>query len=314
MESLVPKVSIIVPVYKAESYLHRCVDSLLAQTFLDYEILLIDDGSPDRSGVICDEYTEKDKRVCVFHKENGGVSSARNLGLDMAVGEFLLFIDSDDWIEKECIEHCMRCFEQNNVDLLQFELRIINLDGSIRYNRNIKDVKLSNIEYLENNNLNVCVGGNVFRRCLIEKHNLRFDEKMKLGEDQKFVLNYIEHCSKIQSISKPYYNYFQNTGSAMHNTKTEDLIYCAKKMADFKIVHPIIANHCDNLILSHICILIGRPGVLYNDIKSLYVLVNKDFSLMPTPLLIIAKFSFRLFYLLIKLGKIIRKSLIRRSV
>ena len=89
MNETTPKISVIVPVYKAEAYLHRCVDSLLAQTFTDFEVLLVDDGSPDRSGEICDEYARKDRRVRVFHKENGGVSSARNMGLDNARGEYV---------------------------------------------------------------------------------------------------------------------------------------------------------------------------------------------------------------------------------
>ena len=99
-----PKISVIVPVYNTEKYLHRCIDSILAQTFTDFELLLIDDGSKDNSGAICDEYAAKDSRVRVFHKENGGVSSARNLGLDNVRGEWVTFVDSDDWVEKEYIE------------------------------------------------------------------------------------------------------------------------------------------------------------------------------------------------------------------
>ena len=87
-----PKISVIVPVYKVENYLHRCVDSILAQSFTDFELLLIDDGSPDNCGVICDEYAAKDSRVRVFHKPNGGVSSARNLGLDNARGGWIAFV------------------------------------------------------------------------------------------------------------------------------------------------------------------------------------------------------------------------------
>ena len=93
-------ISVIVPVYNTEKYLHRCVDSILAQTFTDFELLLIDDGSTDSSGAICDESAQKDSRVRVFHKENGGVSSARNLGLDKAKGKWVTFVDSDDWIKE----------------------------------------------------------------------------------------------------------------------------------------------------------------------------------------------------------------------
>ena len=92
------QISIIIPVYKAEKYINRCVDSILAQTFTDWELLLINDGSPDNSSSICDLYAARDSRIKVFHKENGGVSSARNLGLEKATGEWITFVDSDDWI------------------------------------------------------------------------------------------------------------------------------------------------------------------------------------------------------------------------
>lgn len=91
-----PKVSVIVPVYNVEKLLQRCIDSILAQTFTDFELLLIDDGSKDKSGEICDEYAAKDSRIRVFHKQNGGVSTARNLGIDKAQGEWIYFVDSDD--------------------------------------------------------------------------------------------------------------------------------------------------------------------------------------------------------------------------
>ena len=99
-----PKISVIVPVYKAEKYLRKCVDSILGQTFRDFELLLVDDGSPDGSGAICDEYARKDSRVRVFHKENGGVSSARQYGLDQARGEYTIHADPDDWVEPGMLE------------------------------------------------------------------------------------------------------------------------------------------------------------------------------------------------------------------
>ena len=95
------KVSAIVPVYNVEKYIYRCVDSILNQTFSDFELILVDDGSPDNCPQICDEYAKKDSRIKVIHKENGGLSSARNAGLDIASGEWISFIDSDDWIHKD---------------------------------------------------------------------------------------------------------------------------------------------------------------------------------------------------------------------
>lgn len=102
--SALPAISVIVPVYNAEKYLHRCIDSILAQTFTDFELLLIDDGSKDKSGAICDEYADKDSRVRVFHKENGGVSSARNAGLDNVRGEWVAFLDADDYFLSNGLE------------------------------------------------------------------------------------------------------------------------------------------------------------------------------------------------------------------
>ena len=94
-----PKVSVIVPVYKVESYLRKCVDSILGQSFSDFEVILVDDGSPDNCGAICDDYATRDQRVKVIHKINGGLSDARNVGLDAAIGQYICFVDSDDWIE-----------------------------------------------------------------------------------------------------------------------------------------------------------------------------------------------------------------------
>ncbi len=118
MQDVNPAVSVIVPVYKAEKYLRKCVDSLLAQTFRDFEVLLVDDGSPDRSGVICDEYARQDRRVRVFHKANGGVSSARQCGLDNARGEYTIHADPDDWVEPNMLEELYRKAKDENADMV----------------------------------------------------------------------------------------------------------------------------------------------------------------------------------------------------
>lgn len=110
-----PKISVIVPVYNVEKYLRKCVDSILSQTFTDFELLLIDDGSKDHSGEICDEYALQDDRVKVFHKENGGVSSARNLGIDVAKGEWITFVDADDYIAENLLQSL--CNIDSNVDI-----------------------------------------------------------------------------------------------------------------------------------------------------------------------------------------------------
>ena len=133
-----PKISVIVPVYNTEKYLHRCIDSILDQTFTDFELLLIDDGSTDSSGTICDEYAAKDSRVRVFHKENGGVSSARNMGLDNAYGEWITFVDSDDYL-----------IDQSGLTLLA---------------RTNIEADLIIFSYLWNNNLVRCPSSNHFEK------------------------------------------------------------------------------------------------------------------------------------------------------
>lgn len=117
MEST-PKISVIVPVYRVEAYLPKCLRSILNQSFRDLEVILVDDGSPDRCGEICDEYAERDSRIRVIHKENGGLSSARNAGLDIARGEYVAFVDSDDEITADCYEKLLSCAERNRVRLV----------------------------------------------------------------------------------------------------------------------------------------------------------------------------------------------------
>ena len=112
-----PKISVIVPVYNTEKYLQRCIDSILLQSFTDFELLLIDDGSTDSSGTICDKYAEQDSRIRVFHKANGGASSARNIGLDNAIGEWVCFVDSDDSLTRDAVEIlCTNC--NNGADIV----------------------------------------------------------------------------------------------------------------------------------------------------------------------------------------------------
>ena len=129
-----PKVSVIVPIYKAESYLYKCIDSLLTQKLADIEILLIDDGSPDGSGMICDEYARKDSRVKVFHKSNGGVASARQCGLDHACGEYVIHADPDDWVESDMLQSLYEKAVEEDADMVicDFYYEIDETEGYVR--------------------------------------------------------------------------------------------------------------------------------------------------------------------------------------
>jgi glycosyltransferase involved in cell wall biosynthesis len=200
-------ISVIVPVYNAEKYLHRCIDSILAQTYTDFELLLIDDGSPDNSGAICDEYAAKDSRVRVFHKENGGVSSARNLGLDNVRGEWITFVDSDDYIHQDFLSSFSK---KHDVGLVVGSFKVIGdeewgglLEEAFYDKAGLRDniVKLA----LMNNFL--VPWGKLFRRDIISKNNITFDERLHSGEDTLFVYNYLMYIDSLYSCDKPYYFY-----------------------------------------------------------------------------------------------------------
>ena len=198
-------ISIIVPVYNNEKWLSRCVDSILAQTYHDFELLLIDDGSTDNSGAICDQYAAQDARIRVFHKANGGVSSARNLGLDEARGEWICFVDSDD--EVEHLEKFV--LVDASSDMILMTLRVINWNGNdyletISLQSGISDKKENYIKYFLQYHIFNSVCGKLIRRSVIGA--LRFDGSIKFGEDSLFnlltmsVVNKITLCPEAEYI------------------------------------------------------------------------------------------------------------------
>ena len=204
-----PIISVIIPVYNTEKYLHRCIDSVLAQTYKDFELLLIDDGSKDSSGTICDEYAAQDARVRVFHKENGGVSSARNVGLNHAQGEWVTFVDSDDYIE----ENFLKSFEGNlDADLVVGRMIKKRSQGNLLsnipsgYHHPSKIVLEGNLTQLAFQS----PWGKLFRGSLIK--NLRFDEGMIIGEDHYFILKYVCVAKSIRILeignAKEYFSHY----------------------------------------------------------------------------------------------------------
>lgn len=220
---MVPKISVIVPVYNAEKYLHRCIDSILAQTFTDFELLLINDGSKDSSGDICDEYAVKDSRVRVFHKPNGGVSSARNLGLDNVNGEWISFVDADDWIEPQMLELLLSKAKETNADIVFSDFNFDYPDRSIVshfYDWNKQDLDgLS--EYISTTW--TCLWGSIQKKSLYDDNNLRSPEGVKYCEDFHIIVQLCFFADKIAKVSEPLYHYRQQECSIMHNLnkKTE---------------------------------------------------------------------------------------------
>lgn len=204
-------ISIIVPIYNAEQYLHRCVDSILAQSYTDFELLLIDDGSKDDSGAICDAYAAKDSRVCVFHKENGGVSSARNLGLDHAQGEYVTFCDADDYVTTDWLAAYSKAIAEN-IDLAiqgYYSVEGENtIEKSLQPNQGTGiEVKRQLITSLFSQEVYYYLWVKLFRMSLIEAHHIRFDEQSILGEDTQFISKYMEYAASFMCVDRVSYYY-----------------------------------------------------------------------------------------------------------
>lgn len=186
-----PKISVIVPIYNAEKYLPRCIDSILAQTFTDFELLLIDDGSTDGSGKICDEYATKDARIRVFHKKNGGVSSARNLGLDEAQGEWITFCDSDDYVYPCWLNN----FSKNFSDALQMIVQSFDPKPLV-----VKKSVFScdeGMQYMERQNILGYLWVKAFRKEIICMNHIRFNEQLAYEEDLVFVFRYLIRAKEL---------------------------------------------------------------------------------------------------------------------
>ncbi len=236
-------ISVIVPVYNVEKYLDRCIESIAEQTYQNLEIILVDDGSPDNSGKICDEWAENDDRIIVIHKENGGVSSARNRGLDIAKGEYIMFCDSDDWVEPNWCECLYNGIHQAGIELAVCGFSKATMDGTIvSQNSPTKSIiNLCDFPVLIGNYLNGPVN-KIYISKNIRLNQIKFPEGLSLGEDARFVLDYLKYCnsnSKISLQDTASYCYRNNTNSLTHHfysdfwDKELELIKLTESLARF---------------------------------------------------------------------------------
>ncbi len=214
-----PLISVIVPVYNVEKYIRRCVDSILSQTYKNLEILLVDDGSNDLSGEICDEYAGTDKRVRAFHKKNGGLASARNFGLENVMGEYVSFVDSDDWIEKNTYSYCLDLINNENckVDVVQFGISCVEDEKEQPKVRKEKITRHENKDILNFLMIQSTKTDSYFSvcRCLFSRNILQ-DERFPLGrinEDIVFKYQVFAKANMMIDSNCIKYYYFQNTGS-----------------------------------------------------------------------------------------------------
>lgn len=229
--------SIVAPVYNVEKYLKNCVDSVLSQTFQDFELILVDDGSKDNSGIICDEYASKDNRVKVFHKENGGQSSARNLGIEKAQGEFAVFIDSDDFFSDVCFLESVKNSICDNTDIVLFRYSKYYEDGHTNdCNINMSDIEYDNkttlLKQLVKRDSFFCsCWSKCTRMSILKNNNIVFDTSLSC-EDMDWYYNVVLNSSEFKVIDKSFVNYRQRENSVTSTFKVKsvvDYIYTIEK-------------------------------------------------------------------------------------
>lgn len=221
------KISVIVPVYKVEKYLHRCIDSILSQSFTDFELILVDDGSPDNCGKICDEYAQKDSRVHVFHKPNGGVSSARNLGIEIAKGEWVFFSDADDELGSNAFK-ILTSHLDKDVAYVMGGYKKYDEDGNFVYGVNRRSEKMMSkseaITQMFRSTDYVYQGylwNKLFKLSVIKENHLRFADGIYFNEDRLFNIQYLLNigAQKCFYTTESIYNYFVRSNSTMASLK-----------------------------------------------------------------------------------------------
>lgn len=212
-----PIISIVVPVYNVEKYLHCCIDSILSQTYTDFELILIDDGSKDKSGIICDEYSKKDERIRVSHKANGGVSAARNSGIDKAKGKYIVFIDADDWIRTDYLAQFME--HVSDADLLIAYYKYVGCIPDAKQ-LDIEDITrmaaISIDEMFRIPFLMTAPWAKMYRTDIIKENGIRFNENLIWGEDMCFVSDYLCRSNGFSLIDNVGYMYRCFNGSAIN--------------------------------------------------------------------------------------------------
>lgn len=284
-----PKVSVIVPVYKAEKYLRRCVDSILAQTFTDFEVLLIDDGSPDRSGEICDEYANNYSQIRVFHKENGGVSSARQCGIDNAQGEYTIHVDPDDWIESNMLEELYIKAKKKNAD-------IVICDFYFEY-KNRQEYKMQRpINLINGDIIKQVLGGSIhgslcnklIRRVCYIAYDISIPSKMSLWEDRYIICRLLMCNVKVEYQNKAYYHYdlFSNSNSIVRNVSLNGL-YSAVYFVDYFERHLDAVEYKNEFYLMKVFIKDWAflcPDYSFTQFDTLYKEINKRYVRFFNPL------------------------------
>jgi len=226
-----PKVSFIVPIYNAEKHLTKCLESLIAQNESDFEVLLIDDGSKDKSRVICDDFVKKDSRFKYFHQKNRGVSSARNVGISKASGEYIAFVDADDFIESHYVKFLYYTLKETKSDVCGFAMKFFNDSGAsaiLPINNKFSEVNDSNFlthfcqDWLQQRRVH-CVT-KIYSREFLLSTNVKFNESLRYSEDRDFLFRLGVHARRSAWVPDALYNYYRHLDSATHAATSFDKV------------------------------------------------------------------------------------------
>lgn len=243
-----PKISVIVPVYRVEKYLGRCVNSLLGQTLSDIEIILVDDGSPDGCPALCDEFAKKDGRIKVLHKENEGLGLARNSGMSLAVGEYIAFVDSDDYVKSEMYRTLYEAAQRENADIAMCGLCCIGgimsakendvqnincfdgytvFDGKEGIDRLMLDISGALPKEDQDSRYGFSSVKNIYRKEVLEKNKIRFlSEKEVMSEDVFFLLDFLDKCECAVGVPGAFYCYCRNGQSLSKSYRSDRFEKC----------------------------------------------------------------------------------------
>lgn len=331
-------ITVIVPIYNREKYLEKCVNSILAQTYKDLEILLIDDGSHDKSLEICNSFEKIDERIKVISKKNTGVSDTRNYGINIAKGDYLAFVDSDDYIDKEMYEELLKSMINDVSDISFCKYKRISEEGNLIENVEEKNlIKLFNnpkdIEYFfdyDERNIMGSIWRSIFKKNIINENNISFDKNIFIEEDLIFVLTYLKYCNKISIINKHYYNYLNNS-SSITNSRYKPNYFNNCKLLFKQKCNIINESKLDsftqkkviNKLKFYLAIILVNNELNCNDfINSIKIISNDDFfsklltlSALFSALITEHSLKNKLYFILIKLRmwKVIRLHFIKRN-
>lgn len=315
------KISIIMPVYNKEKYLDESIESILNQTYENFELIIINDGSTDNSSSICHKFQQEDNRIKVIDIENNGVSNARNIGLKNANGEYIQFIDGDDYIDKYMLEDLVELSKKYNTDIIITAIKKIDLKSNKSKEILLPFSGLKSIDNIMNNFAKIqketgiygCVSNKFIKKSIIDEHNLKFDERLWLAEDLDFYLELYKYVTSVYFCNKVYYYYVQEaensstTSDKKHNyLQQAEIIIKEKEMLDYKkalnnnnleIVNSVITN----FIMSYIH---QQFNYKYHQfITGLDVIINNDKFMSSIDCNCSNKFTNKVMKLLLKYKK-----------